>query len=59
MEWIIGGLVFVFLAKQGLRRQGKSVDIKAAASDVAANATLEICDLLEIEVKDISKSKKS
>lgn len=55
MEWIICGLIFVVLAKKGLRAQGKSVDVKAAAANVAANVTLEICELAEIEVKDLKQ----
>ena len=58
MEWIIASLVFIVLAKKGLKAQGKSVDVKAAAANVAANVTLEICELAEIEVKDVKGSKK-
>lgn len=54
MEWIIAIAVFYVLAKRGLKAQGKSVDIKGAASTVAANTLLEVCDVLEIEVQDTS-----
>ena len=54
MEWIIAGIVFAVLAKQGLRKQGKRVDVKAAAAGVAANIVLEAAELLEVEIEDIS-----
>lgn len=59
MEWLIGGLIFVVLAKKGLAKQEKKVDIKDAAANVAANVTLEIAELLEIEVQDVSKGKRA
>lgn len=59
MEWIICGLIFVVLAKKGLKAQGKSVDVKAAAANVAANITLEICELAEVEITDIKQGKRS
>ena len=40
MEYIIATVVFLFLAKKGLAKQGLSVDIKGAASDVAADKLL-------------------
>lgn len=49
MEWLIAIAIFYVLAKRGLKAQGKSVDIKGAASTVAANTLLEVCDVLEIE----------
>jgi hypothetical protein len=58
MEWIIGAVVFMILAKQGLKRQQKEVRIKEAVSTIAANSVLEICDLLEVEVIDTSKGSK-
>ena len=58
MEWIIASLVFIVLAKRGLRAQNKSVDVKGAASAIAANITLEVCELCEIEVQDTSKNSK-
>ena len=58
MEWIIGTVVFIVLAKKGLKAQGKSVDVKEAAANVAANITLEICELAEIEIKDVKSAKK-
>mgnify|MGYP000016124772 CR=1 FL=1 len=54
MEWLIAIAIFYVLAKRGLKAQGKSVDIKGAASTVAANTLLEVCDVLEIEVQDTS-----
>jgi len=59
MEWFICGLIFVVLAKKGLAKQGKKVDIKDAAANVAANVTLEVAELLEIEVQDVSKGKRA
>lgn len=56
MEWIICGIVFVILAKQGLKKQQKEVRVKEAAAAIAANTVLEIADLLEVEVIDTSKS---
>lgn len=58
MEWIIASLVFIVLAKKGLRAQHKSVDVKSAAAAIAANITLEIAELAEIEVTDTSKNGK-
>ena len=50
MEWIICGLIFVVLAKKGLAAQGKRVDVKGAASQIAANVTLEVAELLEVDI---------
>ena len=58
MEWIIASLVFIVLAKKGLKAQGKSVDVKAAAANVAANITLEICELAEVEITDVKQGKR-
>ena len=58
MEWIIASLVFIVLAKKGLRAQNKAVDVKSAAAAIAANITLEIAELAEIEVTDTSKNSK-
>lgn len=55
MEYVIGICVFLFLAKKGLAKQGLSVDIKGAASDVAANVTLELCDVLDIKPTKVTK----
>ena len=54
MEWIIASLVFIVLAKKGLRAQHKSVDVKSAAAAIAANITLEIAELAEIGIQDTS-----
>lgn len=54
MEWLIGIIVFLILAKQGLRRQNKEVRVKEALGTIAANSVLEVADLLEIEVIDTS-----
>lgn len=54
MEWIIGIIVFLILAKQGLRKQNKEVRVKEALGTIAANSVLEVADLLEIEVIDTS-----
>lgn len=61
MEWLIGIIVFLILAKQGLRKQNKEVRVKEALGTIAANSVLEVADLLEIEVIDTSAkgSKKS
>lgn len=59
MEWAIASLVFIVLAKKGLKAQGKSVDVKAAAANVAANITLEICELAEVEITDIKQGKRA
>lgn len=56
MEWIICSVVFLILAKQGLKKQQKEVRVKEAAATIAANTVLEIADLLEVEVIDTSKS---
>ena len=58
MEWIIAGIIFAILAKRGLKAQNKSVDIKGAASTIAANTVLEVCELCEIEIQDTSKGSK-
>lgn len=58
MEWVICSVVFLILAKQGLKRQQKEVRIKEAASMIAANTVLEVCDLLEVEIIDTSKGVK-
>ena len=58
MEWLIAGLIFAVLAKQGLRKQGKRVDVKAAAAGVAANIVLEAAELLEVEISSISTEDK-
>lgn len=58
MEWLIAGLVFAVLAKRGLKAQNKSVDIKGAASTIAANVVLEVCELAEIEITDTKTSKR-
>ena len=58
MEWLIAGLVFAVLAKRGLKAQNKSVDIKGAASTIAANVVLEVCELAEIEITDTKISSK-
>ena len=55
MEYIIGIFVFLFLAKKGLRKQGLELNIKDAASDVAANVSLELADILDITPTKISK----
>ncbi len=55
MEYVIGICVFLFLAKKGLRKQGLELDVKDAASDVAANISLELADILDIAPKKISK----
>nr|DAR27871.1 MAG TPA: hypothetical protein [Caudoviricetes sp.] len=55
MEYVIGICVFLFLAKKGLRKQGLELDVKDAASDVAANISLELADILDITPKKISK----
>lgn len=55
MEWIVAGVIFAILAKRGLKAQNKSVDIKGAASTIAANTVLEACELFEIEITDTSK----
>jgi hypothetical protein len=54
MEWLIGIIVFLILAKQGLRKQNKEVRVKEALGTIAANSVLEVADLLEIEVIDTS-----
>ena len=54
MEWLIGGLIFVVLAKKGLAKQGKKINVKDAASEIAANVSLEVAELLEINVEDTS-----
>lgn len=59
MEWIICGVIFIVLAKKGLAAQNKRVDVKGAASTIAANITLEVAELLEVEVQDISKGKRA
>lgn len=58
MEWLIAGLVFAVLAKRGLKAQNKSVDIKGAASTIAANVVLEVCELAEIEITDTKSTSK-
>nr|DAX61092.1 MAG TPA: hypothetical protein [Caudoviricetes sp.] len=58
MEWLIASIVFAILAKQGLKRQGKEVRVKEAASTIAANVVLEAADLFEIEVTDIKQGKR-
>ena len=58
MEWIIAAVIFCILAKQGLRKQNKRVDVKSAAATVAANVVLEAADLFEIEVEDIRQTGK-
>lgn len=57
MEWIIGTIVFIVLAKKGLRAQGKSIEIKESAATIAANVAIEAAELLEIEIKDLNNSK--
>lgn len=59
MEWLIAGIVFCILAKQGLRKQNKEVKVKEACAAIAANTVLEVCDLMEIEVIDTKTSKKA
>lgn len=59
MEWLIGGLIFAVLAKKGLAKQGKKINVKDAASEIAANVSLEVAELLEIEVQDVSKGKRA
>lgn len=59
MEWIVGTIIFVVLAKKGLAKQGKKVDIKDAAANVAANITLEACELLEIDIQDVKQGKRA
>ena len=58
MEWIICSVVFIVLAKQGLKAKNKQVNVKEAAASIAANVVLEAADLLEIEVQDLSKTSK-
>lgn len=58
MEWAIAIIVFVIFAKKGLKAQGKEVHAKEAVAAIAANVTLELCELAEIEVKDVKGSKK-
>lgn len=58
MEWLIAIAIFLILAKRGLRDQGKSIEVKAAASQIAANTAIELAELLEVEVKDLKGSKK-
>lgn len=59
MEWLVAIIVFVIFAKKGLKAQGKEVHAKEAVAAVAANLTLELCELAEIEVKDIKQGKRS
>ena len=54
MEWLIGGLIFVVLAKKGLAKQNKRINVKDAASEIAANVSLEVAELLEINIEDTS-----
>ena len=55
MEYIVGILVFLFLAKKGLRKQGLELNVKDVAADVAANVSLELADILDIKPTKISK----
>ena len=59
MEWIIVAVIFAVLAKRGLKAQNKQVNIKEAASTIAANIVLEAAELCEIDVVDTSKSNTS
>lgn len=57
MEWIICSVVFLVLAKKGLQKQNKRIDVKDAASAIAANISLEVAELLEINIEDTSANK--
>ena len=54
MEWLIGATIFLVLAKKGLQKQNKRINVKDAAAEVAANVSLEIAELLEINIEDTS-----
>lgn len=56
MEWFIGILVFVVLAKKGLAKQNKKIELKDSLATVCANVAVEACELLEVEIIDTSKS---
>ena len=57
MEWIVGSIIFLILAKKGLRKQGKEVELKDSLATIAANVTLEVAELCEVEIRDIPASK--
>ena len=58
MEWLVGSIIFLILAKKGLRKQGKQVELKESLSTIAANVTLEVAELCEIEIKDLKGVRK-
>ena len=57
MEWIVGSVIFLILAKKGLRKQGKEVQLKDSLSTIAANVTLEVAELCEVEIVDLNSTK--
>ena len=54
MEWLIGSVIFLILAKKGLRKQGKEVQLKDSLATIAANVTLEVAELCEVEIVDLN-----
>lgn len=57
MEWLIALAVFCVFAKRGLKAQNKTIEVKEAVGTICANTAIEVAELFEVEIKDISASK--